>query len=80
MEDEFHAFGANAMICDIEGGEAALFPESDLRGINKLMLETHARHVGAEAIAKTVKAIQIQGFSIDYVNSWGGIVCFYRGF
>ncbi len=80
MEDEISSFGANTLICDIEGGEADLFPGSDLRGINKIMVETHPNQVGPAKVQEAIKSIQRQGFSIDFANSWGGIVCFYRGF
>jgi FkbM family methyltransferase len=80
LEKEILDFEATALICDIEGGEADLFPGSDLMGVNKIMMETHSKKVGQSAIHETVRSIQRQGFSIDYANSWGGIVCLYRGF
>ncbi|HEX3861958.1 MAG TPA: hypothetical protein VHY35_09745 [Stellaceae bacterium] len=80
LENEIREFAANTLICDIEGGEVELFPGSDLRGLNKIMMEVHPRKVGQSAIYNAVRSIQRQGFSIDYENTWGGIVCFYRGF
>ncbi len=78
LERELRAFGANALICDIEGGEIELLSLADLTGINKILMEIHY-WAGREAINKLIRKLVFDGFSINFDTSFGSIVTLHRG-
>jgi hypothetical protein len=60
---------------DVEGAEIDLLPAAPLDGVTKIIVETHARIVGAPAIRDLDAYLQSQGF----VPAGGNRdkVCFY---
>lgn len=78
FENEARKFGANVLICDIEGGEVELLELADLSGFNKLFLEFHY-WAGREAANRLVRRLILDGFTIDLDNSYRNIVAFHRG-
>jgi hypothetical protein len=65
LEDEIRAHGATALICDIEGGEAELLSQADLRGIRKIVIETHYWAAGKAAVDAMMRKLIMDGFSLD---------------
>jgi FkbM family methyltransferase len=78
FETEARNFTANALVCDIEGGEIELLGSADLSGFNKILMEIHY-WAGREAINKMIRKLILDGFSIDFDNSFGSIVTMHRG-
>lgn len=78
FEQEARAFGANTLICDIEGGETELLELADLTGFDKLLLEVHYWS-GRESINRLIRKLIFDGFSINFDISFGAIVCMHRG-
>jgi FkbM family methyltransferase len=64
LEDEIEAHRANVLISDIEGGEVDLFMRSDLRGITKIIIETHYGFVGERETDEMIRKFILDGFSI----------------
>jgi FkbM family methyltransferase len=78
LEDEIEAFGANAMICDIEGGEVELLIGADLSKLRVLILETHYWAQGEAATDAMVRELIIGGFSIHLEASVRGVLALRR--
>ena len=74
LEDEIQRHGANVLVCDIEGGEAALLLDADLANIRMIILETHYPAVGREKIDSMVRYLIAQGFNINLDYSAGHIL------
>lgn len=78
FEHEAREFGANALVCDIEGGETELLELADLTGFDKILMEVHYWS-GREAINRMVRKLIFDGFSINFDISFGSIVSMHRG-
>jgi FkbM family methyltransferase len=79
LEREIRAFGANALVLDIEGGECELLELADLGGIRKLALEFHPNFVGHKPINRLIRKLIRDGYSIDVAKASEGFFCFYYG-
>jgi FkbM family methyltransferase len=71
-------FGANSLICDIEGGEIELFKFADLSNISKILIEIHY-WAGRKDINMMIRKFIFDGFSINFEFSGRSIVCLHRG-
>jgi FkbM family methyltransferase len=65
LEDQIASHSANVIVCDIEGGEAALFGNADLAGVRLIVMETHDWAVGADAIGAMTRKLELDGFVVD---------------
>ena len=74
LEDEIQRHRANVLVCDIEGGEAALLLGADLANIRMIILETHYHAVGREKIDGMVRYLIAEGFNINLDYSGGHIL------
>jgi FkbM family methyltransferase len=72
------AFKPSMIICDIEGGEEALFSDSRFDGIDRIHLEVHPEVIGEAGIERISANLRAQGFARDAVRSHGQIVLFRR--
>jgi FkbM family methyltransferase len=74
LEDEIQRHRANVLVCDIEGGEAALLLDADLANIRMIILETHYPAVGRQKIDGMVRYLIAEGFNINLDYSSGHIL------
>lgn len=65
FEDEIIRFGANCLVCDIEGGEVELLTFADLSCISKLVVEIHCNAAGRVNIYTMIRKLTFDGFQID---------------
>ena len=75
ISDVIREFRPNCIVMDVEGAEIDLLPAAPLEGINKIILETHARVVGQAAVNDLDGYLRAQGFL--RTNPDGGKVCLY---
>ncbi|CAK7262065.1 FkbM family methyltransferase (plasmid) [Shinella sp. WSC3-e] len=68
----------NVIVCDIEGGEQALFSLSDLKGVRNVYLELHQRVVGPSGMRDIFQSFHTRGFHYDQNHSSGAVVLFSR--
>ena len=66
------------IVCDIEGAEAFLFGNADLRGVDRVYLELHDHITGLKGVASVFEAMAARGFTYDPRYSSGAIVLFRR--
>ena len=66
------------IVCDIEGGERALFSGADLTGVRSVYIELHQRVLGGAGMRAVFQAFHDQGFHYDQTHSQGAIVLFSR--
>lgn len=66
------------IVCDIEGGEKALFSTCDLAGVRSVYLELHQRVIGPAGMRDVFQAFHDRGFHYDQNHSSGAIVLFSR--
>lgn len=66
----------SVIVCDIEGGERALFCTSDLAGVRAVYLELHQRVLGPAGMRDLFQAFHDRGFHYDQNHSSGAIVLF----
>ncbi|THD45382.1 MAG: FkbM family methyltransferase [Bradyrhizobium sp.] len=78
LEDELRRHDANVIICDIEGGEVALFDGADLAVIRLIVMETHYGRMGEAATDAMVRSLILQGFSLDLAESGQQVVILRR--
>jgi FkbM family methyltransferase len=78
FEQQAREFGANTLICDIEGGEVELLELADLTGFDKILVEIHYWS-GRQAINRMIRKLIFDGFSINFDISFGSIVSLHRG-
>ncbi|SIR51750.1 MULTISPECIES: FkbM family methyltransferase [Acidiphilium] len=78
LEDFISQVGANAILCDIEGGEFDLLMEADLSGLNKLLIELHPAIIGPNRCAEIKEMLRLKGFLEDKVNSTKTVLCYSR--
>jgi len=78
LEDEIAEMRADALICDIEGGEVDLLTHADLTGLRLIIMETHTWAVGAARTDAMVRKLIIEGFSLDVDASGQGVLALRR--
>lgn len=66
------------IVCDIEGGEKALFASADLSGVRGVYLEVHQRVFGPAGMRDVFQSFHDQGFHYDQNHSSGAIILFSR--
>ena len=66
------------IVCDIEGGEKALFSTSALVGVRSVYLELHQRVIGPAGMRDVFQAFHDRGFHYNQNHSGGAIVLFSR--
>ncbi len=66
------------IVCDIEGGERALFASADLSGVRGVYLEVHQRVFGPAGMRDVFQSFHQQGFHYDQNHSSGAIIFFSR--
>jgi FkbM family methyltransferase len=54
-----------SLVIDVEGAECDLIPSSDLDGVTKIVLETHAKIVGSEKTEKLLSYLTAVGFRLE---------------
>jgi FkbM family methyltransferase len=79
LEDEAAKFGANTLICDIEGGEIELLLDADLSMFNKIMMEIHY-WAGREEINRMMHKLILTGFIVDFDFTGSSTVVLNRGY
>jgi len=78
FSDEIQNFKPTFIICDIEGGELALFQNANLEGVERVMVELHKDVIGEHGIRALFEAFHINGFAYDVLSSYGQVVTFSR--
>jgi FkbM family methyltransferase len=78
FEEIAEDFGANALICDIEGGEIELIGMADLSRFTKMLIEIHY-WAGRAKINAMMRHLVLSGFSIDFELSSRSVVALHRG-
>jgi FkbM family methyltransferase len=78
LEDEIARHAANCLIVDIEGGEVELLGESDLTGIEMIIMETHYRKAGVRATNAMIARLIAGGFRLDLRNSASEVIHLHR--
>jgi len=66
------------IVCDIEGGEKALFASADLSGVRGVYLEVHQRVFGPSGMRDLFQSFHDLGFHYDQNHSNGAIIFFSR--
>lgn len=64
----------DVLVADVEGGEADLFQDIDLRGVRHVMVELHEPAIGLAGIARCLAALTQAGFTYDPRGSHGAVV------
>lgn len=68
----------NVIVCDIEGGEKALFSASDIAGVRNVYLEVHQRVLGPAGMRELFQLFHDRGFHYDQNHSSGAVILFSR--
>lgn len=66
------------IVCDIEGGEKALFSASDIAGVRNVYLEVHQRVLGPAGMRELFQLFHDRGFHYDQNHSSGAVILFSR--
>lgn len=64
------------IVCDIEGGETALFKNANLTGVEKVFIELHQWIVGKRNIKRIFEYFSARDFHYDWRHSSGNVVLF----
>ena len=78
LADVLAEFRPTYMAVDIEGGEIALFQDSELPGVQKLLIELHGKATGIPARDALVRHFLDIGFDIGFEHGRGEAVYFER--
>ncbi|MDR3520674.1 MAG: FkbM family methyltransferase [Acidocella sp.] len=78
LEEQIEQFGANVLVCDIEGGEVELLEHADLTGINKILMEIHYSP-GREVVNRMLRKLILSGFNFNLDLTSHSIVTLHRG-
>ncbi len=70
--------GATTLICDIEGGEEALFQDLDIPGVDKIYLELHQSKLRGAGIYSVFESMSRLGFFYDCRTSQNAVLLFRR--
>lgn len=68
----------NALVCDVEGYESILLPQTDLSGLNKAIIELHPKSTGLAGVNDIFQAFSNAGLVYDCSTSSGAVVTFLR--
>jgi len=71
-------FRPSLIICDIEGGELALFSEACLVGVKKVYMEIHQPVIGRRGVKRLFDIMSAKGFHYDQWHSSGSVILFSR--
>lgn len=74
INDVIKEFSPNALVLDIEGGEIEILENSNLDGINKILMETHYNIRGEKTIDDMIARLTEKGFRNDLSSSVHQIV------
>lgn len=66
------------IVCDVEGAEADLFEGADLRGVDRIYVETHDHVTGLSGVRRLFATMAAAGFVYDPRHSCGTVVLFQR--
>lgn len=66
------------VVCDVEGAEADLFTGADLRGVDRIYVETHDHVTGLSGVRRLFATMAAGGFVYDPRHSSGTVVLFQR--
>lgn len=69
---------ADALICDIEGGEGTLFDDVDLGPVRYVLVELHTNRIKAEGVVNLFENMHRHGFFYHQQASGEGVVLFKR--
>ncbi len=72
------AFGANAIIMDIEGFEIDLLEDSALEGVDKIIVEIHYDRAGRDRTDAAIMALLQRGYRLDLQRSARGVLLITR--
>jgi FkbM family methyltransferase len=79
LEQEIAAFGANALVFDIEGFETEIIEKTELSGIEKLILEIHPKIIGMDTCVSLINRLEAQGLILRADLAFGDVLAFQRG-
>lgn len=69
---------STVIVCDIEGGEADLFENTNLIGVRAVFMELHTRVYGGQGVVKVFESMHKNGFFYHQRASRMGAVLFSR--
>jgi FkbM family methyltransferase len=69
-------FKPTMIICDIEGGELALFRDACLIGVKKVYMEIHQQVLGRRGVRRLFDVMSSKGFHYDQWHSSGSVILF----
>lgn len=78
FDDAVRRIRPTLIVCDIEGGEKALFASADLTGVRGVYLELHQRVLGRNGMRDVFQSFHDRGFHYDQTHSQGAVVFFSR--
>ena len=64
------------IVCDIEGGELALFKNADLTGVKKVYIETHQKQLGRHGMKSLFEIFHARDFHYDQHHSERSVILF----
>jgi FkbM family methyltransferase len=78
IAEAIREFRPNVLVLDIEGAEVEVLARAPLQGIDRIMMETHPKIVGADRIDAMTDALVKQGFAPSSVFGRNDTVVFER--
>lgn len=78
LDDVLSEARADALICDIEGGEGTLFDDTDLSPLRFVLVELHTNRIKPEGVVNLFEAMHRHGFFYHQQASGAGVVLFKR--
>lgn len=78
FDHTIRAVRPSLIVCDIEGGEKALFSSADLSGVRGVYVELHQRVIGPSGMRDIFQVFHDYGFHYDQDHSFGAVVMFSR--
>lgn len=78
FDQTIRAVRPSLIVCDIEGGEKALFTAADLSGVRGVYVELHQRVLGRDGMRDVFQLFHNYGFHYDQDYSFGAVVMFSR--
>lgn len=64
INDAIKTHAPSVLVVDVEGAETDLLPAADLDGVRAILVETHAKVTGQDAVDEMVTALLQKGFSV----------------
>lgn len=78
FDETIKAVRPSLIVCDIEGGEQALFSSADLSGVRGVYVEVHQRVLGPSGMRDVFQSFHNLGFHYNQNHSSSGIILFSR--